>query len=411
MKKGILERGLVLALTMAFLAGCGGSAGTTRDSESVQSSESGDVQGGGQGEGTSGPVISETKGSGKYYTKTTVSDQVVDIPAFSTLLPENWTMSIQSNWQNVDTEFPGRELVTITNPEGTATIYILSPQSYLWTFSETWGMASYQGVSLEYFGTYVEYMKAGDALEAQMDNGGYSGRTLTQEVEDGEGALEAAKTLAENLADTSEANMAAMNIRAYGWTYTILERLYDYAKRQYRNSDGSYLEASTITLGYTGRLSGTTTNRTTGWYIPYFIVYQASSKEAFDQYYDDYGLIVENGCFSPEFFYLNKAYSDHIVEQIAKMQAIKSQAELDAVNKYLMDDYSDSTSGDARSTSERVMEMWDDVIKEVDTYVTEDGTRVKTSTSNETMAQDGDNYYVGDRSGIPDGYTELRRDY
>lgn len=93
------------------------------------------------------------------------------------------------------------------------------------------------------------------------------------------------------------------------------------------------------------------------------------------------------------------------------MQVIKSQAELDAVNKYLMVDYSESTNGDARSAGEKVMEMWDDVIKEEDTYVTEDGTRVKTSTSNETMAQDGDNYYVGDRSGIPDGYTELRKDY
>lgn len=63
-------------------------------------------------------------------------------------------------------------------------------------------------------------------------------------------------------------------------------------------------------------------------------------------------------------------YKDGSYRTIARMQAIKSQAELDAV------------------------------IKEVDTYVTEDGTRAKTSTSNETMAQDGDHYYVGDRSGI-----------
>ena len=104
---------------------------------------------------------------------------------------------------------------------------------------------------------------------------------------------------------------------------------------------------------------------------------------------------------------MNAAYASAILEQIAKIQAVRSQAQLDAVNESLMDDYSRDTNADARSTSEKVMEMWDDYIKDEDAYVSEDGSVVKTSIYNEVMAQDGDYYYAGDKSGIPDGYTQL----
>ncbi len=53
------------------------------------------------------------------------------------------------------------------------------------------------------------------------------------------------------------------------------------------------------------------------------------------------------------------------------------------------------------------MQAWDDVIKEQDRYKTDEGNTIITSTLSETVAQDGDWFYVGSRTGVPDGYTEL----
>ena len=263
------------------------------------------------------------------------------------------------------------------------------------------------GADLSYYTTFYPYMNAGDALEALLDSNGFDTRTMKKEVDDGEQAVKAADAAAQRLADINADGMRQMGVESYGKSYSIVGKYADYSKRQYTYNGGEYFEASTITYGFSGRLSGITTNTTTGWIIPYFIVYGAKDKATFDKYYDIAGTIIENSSFSPEFFYLNAAYASAILEQIAKIQAIRSQAQLDAVNESLMDDYSSDTNADARSTSEKVMEMWDDYINDVDAYVSEDGSVVKTSIYNEVMAQDGDYYYAGDKSGIPDGYTQL----
>ncbi|MBR6898284.1 MAG: hypothetical protein IKN24_08965 [Lachnospiraceae bacterium] len=352
------------------------------------------------------PAVDPAKG--QIYVKKTVRDTVVDIPAFTTIIPDGWEMTIMSNWQMIDNTYPGRELVQIADPDGTVRISIVSPQSYLWIYNDSFGMPSQNaGADLSYYTTFYPYMNAGDALEALLDSNGFDTRTMKKEVDDGEQAVKAADAAAQRLADINADGMRQMGVESYGKSYSIVGKYADYSKRQYTYNGGEYFEASTITYGFSGRLSGITTNTTTGWIIPYFIVYGAKDKATFDKYYDIAGTIIENSSFSPEFFYLNAAYASAILEQIAKIQAIRSQAQLDAVNESLMDDYSSDTNADARSTSEKVMEMWDDYINDVDAYVSEDGSVVKTSIYNEVMAQDGDYYYAGDKSGIPDGYTQL----
>ncbi len=69
------------------------------------------------------------------------------------------------------------------------------------------------------------------------------------------------------------------------------------------------------------------------------------------------------------------------------------------------------TNPEAESTSDKVMNMWDDVIKEVDEYKTLDGRKLKTSIYNETVAQDGDTFYIGKKIGIPSGFKELSKSY
>ena len=78
-----------------------------------------------------------------------------------------------------------------------------------------------------------------------------------------------------------------------------------------------------------------------------------------------------------------------------------------------MNDYIDSnyTSTSSQSTNDKVMEMWDDVIKEVDKYELEDGTTLKTSIHNETVAQNGNEIYIGSKAGIPIGFEEVHKGY
>lgn len=71
-----------------------------------------------------------------------------------------------------------------------------------------------------------------------------------------------------------------------------------------------------------------------------------------------------------------------IVNSYAQMYATKSQAGLDAMNNYIDSNYSSTTS---ESTNEKVMEMWDDYINEVDNYQTLDGGTIKTSMYNDTV--------------------------
>ena len=100
--------------------------------------------------------------------------------------------------------------------------------------------------------------------------------------------------------------------------------------------------------------------------------------------------------------------SSAIVNSVSSYYAAKSQAGLDAMNNYIDSNYSSSSS---QSTNDKVMEMWDDVIKEVDSYRAEDGTQIKTSIMNDTIAQNGDSFYVGSKAGIPLGYNELAKSY
>ena len=55
--------------------------------------------------------------------------------------------------------------------------------------------------------------------------------------------------------------------------------------------------------------------------------------------------------------------------------------------------------------------MWDDVITERDEYKTLDGRKLKTSMYNETVAQDGDKFYFGKKTEVPNGFKELSKSY
>ena len=192
-----------------------------------------------------------------------------------------------------------------------------------------------------------------------------------------------------------------------GVTYNVTGAYPTMSKRQYEVGN-SYLEASCVIIPITSSLGTqlyTITN--TYWEIPYSIVFYAEDKETFDKYYDEYNFIVANSYFTTDYYAMVEYVSSYITSIKSSQAAAKSQASLDAMNSYIDSNYSSTSSA---STNEKVMEMWDDYINEVDKYNTLDGGSIKTSMYNDVVAQDGDKIFVGSStSDIPYGYTQLEK--
>jgi len=58
-------------------------------------------------------------------------------------------------------------------------------------------------------------------------------------------------------------------------------------------------------------------------------------------------------------------------------------------------------------TQERVMQAWDEYIKDENSYSLSDGSTLHVPTSVDTVAQNGDSVYFGTSGGVPSGYDIL----
>ena len=174
----------------------------------------------------------------------------------------------------------------------------------------------------------------------------------------------------------------------------------------------TYYEASTcvsmISTNLTSNISSLLNSRAIQWYMPYVIIYEAKDKDTFDKYYDDYNFIRTNASFTKDYYAMIEYVSSAITNAYTSYYASKSQAALDATNSYIDSNYSSESSS---STQDKVREMWDDVIKEQDKYTLEDGTTIKTSIHNDTVAQNGNEIYIGSKAGIPEGFNEVHKGY
>ena len=342
------------------------------------------------------PVI-----EGTYYNVVNLVDPQANVTAFTGLIPEGWTASIQSNWQVISPDYPIMEEVTILSPDGKASIVIDSQQQY----AETSDPYMQEGVNYEYYTTYLHYMDADTFVQYYMDNA-YGLSTLMKDIEDDQKVLSQAQQLQQMKMEIAKENYR-IAVGTTGVTYNVTGAYPTMSKRQYEVGN-SYLEASCVIIPITSSLGTqlyTITN--TYWEIPYSIVFYAEDKETFDKYYDEYNFIVANSYFTTDYYAMVEYVSSYITSIKSSQAAAKSQASLDAMNSYIDSNYSSTSSA---STNEKVMEMWDDYINEVDQYNTLDGGTIKTSMYNDVVAQDGDKIFVGSStSDIPYGYTQLEK--
>ena len=306
-------------------------------------------------------------------------------------------------------------VIGIENTDNTVGIYIFTNESYYqFQNRNNFGisMPQQQGPDYERRITIMNYMDSSSVLEVFLNNLGFNNRKQIKSLPVDENKLQTLKTNLLKTAQIEVQKIHQMNVMARTDMRTTLNDVrVDMAKKQYSVGYGK-IEASTCVGAITTTIANNMiANVTTSWEISYFILFRANSSELFDKYYSTYQTVISNARIRPEFYYLNMKLKQMNEERVAKIGAVRAKVSLEAQREQIMGTYSSSTNGEAVSTSEKVMNMWDDVIKEVDEYTTLDGRKLKTSMYNETVAQDGDTFYIGKKTGVPNGFKELSKSY
>ena len=343
-----------------------------------------------------------SEGEGQIYNLVTLYDG--GIPAFNSIIPKGWTSSISSNWKIVNSSIPGVATVTINSPDNMARITIISRHSYVENskFKE--------GINQDYYTTYLHKMNASQYISYYINNY-YSGYQLDRAVDVPEDTVKMLNSYNTLKVELAKKDAELLQASQYGVNISVRNAGVTVAKEIYQNGD-YYLEASTgvcnVSTILKNNLSSLLDSTATTWEMPYLIIYEAASEEAFDEYYDTYNFIIANSSFTTKFYGKVEYVSSVIVNYYTSIYAERAKAALQATNDYINKNY---TSTSSQSTNDKVMEMWDDVINEVDKYKLEDGSYIKTSIYNETVAQNGNEIYIGSKAGIPLGFNEVSKTY
>ena len=338
---------------------------------------------------------------GKIYERISLKDGNVTV--FEGIVPKGWNYNIESNWNVVSSVTPGKETVYLSSPDLSATIKIISQESF------TENKKYQEGENTDYYTTYLHYMNASDYLDYYMDKY-YKGSKLVKDVGVDEKLLTQIKDYNNIIYTSGLSDVNAINSQG---KVKVSLSIYEStaSKKQYElglnNMEVSTAIAATKTT-LESPISPLLNSESILSKIPYTIVYTGETKEAFDKYYDEYLFIVANSNFTKDYYAMVEYVSNAITNAYTSYYTEKSKAGLQAWNNYVDSNYSSTSSA---STNEKVMEMWDDVIKEVDSYKLEDGTQFKTSIHNETVAQNGNEIYVGTKAGIPNGFQIVDKSY
>ena len=346
-------------------------------------------------------TLEEAIEKGQIYESVSLYDNNVEV--FKSIVPKGWKATIESNWNNVSSVTPGIETVTISSPDHSANIKIISQECY------TENKKYNEGVNKDYYTTYLHYMNASDYINYYM-NKYNNGSKFLQDVEMDENIVKQVKEYnniiyqaglkdAETINATGQVKVGVSLVDS-----TASTKQFEYGLNQIEMSTAVAATKTTLESS----LSSLLNSESILWKIPYTIIYTGETKEDFDKYYDTYKFIVANSNFTLDYYAMEEYVSNAIVNYVTAIYTEKSKAGLDAWHNYVDSNYSSASS---QSTNDKVMEMWDDVIKEVDSYKLEDGTQLKTSIYNETVAQNGNDIYIGDKAGIPIGFQTVDKGY
>ena len=342
------------------------------------------------------PVVTD----GKLYQRVGAVDPFAQITAFQTLLPQGWTLDMQSSWTgNYSYTWPGAEVVTITSPDQKAFIRIQSPHQY----SEDL-LYGKTGASISDNTIFMAYLNADEYVQNAVLSA-FSETTLTKDFEDNPEVLAAMQAQTQYYAQSTYDSLIFGNY----YVAQIEDMQSTMCRQQYRSDDEAvefscavnmyrYAAASTLLPTYV-------TSHYNIWWVPYTVMYYAEDPASFDAYYHDYEVITGNSYFTKEFYAMN----EYVAARRAYIElAARTESQNEWMNgvssEFFNDGYSSETS---MSAQEQIFQAWDDYIKDENAYTFSDGTTVRVPNSIEAVAQNGDSVYFGSSDGVPSGYDIL----
>ena len=353
--------------------------------------------------------------SSNLYTYQTLNDTMINIPVADIMVPKGFTAQVTSQWDRLDGSFPGHEVIGLQNADNSVGIYIFTNESYYQFQNRNamgFNMPPKQGPDYERRITLMNYMDSSAVIEVFLNNLGFNNRKLIKNLPSDNNKIQQIKNDLLKQAQIDLQKIQQMNQMARTGMQASLNGVdVNMSKKQYSVGSGN-IEASSCVRTVTNSIGNNTiVTITTYWEIMYFVVYRANSKELFDKYYNTYKTVIGNSRIRPEFYFVNMKLKQTNDERVAKIGAVRAQISLEEQRKMIAQNNPSLTNPEAESVSDKVMNMWDDVITERDEYKTLDGRKLKTSMYNETVAQDGDTFYIGNKTGVPSGFKELSKSY
>ena len=353
--------------------------------------------------------------SNNIYTYQTLKDTMINIPVVDIMVPNGFTAQVTSQWDRLDGSFPGHEVIGLQNADNSVGIYIFTNESYYQFQNRNamgFNMPPKQGPDYERRITMMNYMDSSAVIEVFLNNLGFNNRKLIKNLPSDNNKIQQIKNDLLKQAQIDLHKIQQMNQMARTGMQASLNAVdVNMSKKQYSVGPGN-IEASSCVRTVTNSIGNNSiVTLTTYWEIMYFVVYRANTKELFDKYYNTYKTVIGNSRIRPEFYFVNMKLKQMNDERVAKIGAVRAQISLEEQRKMIAQNNPSLTNPEAESVSDRVMNMWDDVITERDEYKTLDGRKLKTSMYNETVAQDGDKFYFGKKTEVPNGFKELSKSY
>ena len=348
-----------------------------------------------------------------FYTFQTLTDDIAGIPVVDLMVPNGFVASITSQWDRLDGNYPGHEVIKIENSDKSVGIYIYTNESYCeFQNKNSFGISipQKQGPDYKRCITILNYMDSSAVLEKYMYNLGLNNWKENKSIPIDNNIQLVFKNEVIEEANTNFHKIQKINMMGGNGIQIFLKDVkFDKSKKQYI-FDKSYAETSTsvksVTMTMGNKMMET---QATAWEIRYLILFKAKNKELFDKYYSTYKIVLANSRIRPEFYFLNlkikELFEQNSLENLYHIPPISQIAQEELAKNY----YADSIYTQAVALSERETKLWNDCIKDLKVYKSLDGRFINSSMNKEKIAQKGDTFFIGKKTDIPKGFTLLSK--
>ncbi|WP_155838016.1 hypothetical protein [Butyrivibrio sp. FCS014] len=355
--------------------------------------------------------------SGTFYGTQTLKDEANNLNVANVMVPNGWQAFVTVDWSNQSKVNPILAAFTIASPDQNLVIAGFSSQNFIWNYQiMTWGATA--GTKVQQYGddevirsqreTSMAYRTAEEFVPIYLGKRGLSMELLEKRDIDPAtynafaGNVENAYNEGMKLTEELYSVATNMTVEPQGWTATMLDARY----KGNINGETIYLDVLSAGDGINVVLHDATVDYyQTTWENCYICYMAAPTQELLDENREVFETVFANSYFHEDFIKLKAAWGAELNEIVTKNN-LELLEEITAywVEQHLKSEVAQQTQVDPNS-------KWTEVIKETDTYTTEDGGSFSASIMADGVYQNGDDFYVapaGDTD-YPQGWTELKK--